>query len=148
MIDRELLPLALLYAEDREEIQGRTRLQKLVFLTQNESAQAEERLPGKYNYVPYDYGPFARDLYDDLDRLKSRKVIVEDPEKMEDGKIKYDYRLGPQADEYLAQVPKEKFEATLELAQKIKSTWNGKELPDLLDYVYSEYPNYAENSVL
>lgn len=148
MIDRELLPLALLYAEGGEEIQGRTRLQKLVFLTQKEFASAEDRLPGTYTYVPYDYGPFARDLYDDLDRLKDRKVIVEDPEMMEDDKIKYDYRLGPQADEYLAEIPEERFEAALELAQKIKSRWNGEELPELLDYVYSEYPEYAENSVL
>lgn len=148
MIDRELLPLALLYAESGEEIQGRTRLQKLVFLTQKEFTRAEDRLPGTYTYVPYDYGPFARDLYDDLDRLKDRKVIVEDPEEMEDGKIKYDYRLGPRADEYLAEIPEERFEAALELAQKIKSRWNSEELPELLDYVYSEYPEYAENSVL
>lgn len=148
MIDRELLPLALLKANDGEEVDGRTRMQKLVFLMQNEFDDAESRLPDTYTYVPYDYGPFARGLYDDLDRLKAKRVIEEDPIEMPDGTIKYDYRLGENAEEYLSNIPDQKFKDALEIAKKIKSDFNDEELPSLIDYVYNNYPDYAENSVL
>lgn len=148
MIDRELLPLALLRANDGEEIQGRTRMQKLVFLIQEEFEDAEHKLPETYTYVPYDYGPFARDLYDDLDRLKDRGVIEEERVEMADGTYKYNYRLTDQADGYLSNLPQQKFERTQRFAEQIKSEFNDIRLPELLDYVYSKYPQYAENSVL
>lgn len=148
MIDRELLPVALLQANGGEEIDGRTRMQKLVFLIQEEFEDADQQLPGTYTYVPYDYGPFARGLYDDLDRLKKEGVIEEKKTEMADGTIKYEYELSDQADNYLSQLPKKKLQRTLELAEQIKSKFNNTRLPELLDYVYSEYPEYAANSVL
>jgi len=148
MINRELLPIALLQANDGEKVDGRTRMQKLVFLIQEEFEDADRQLPGTYTYVPYDYGPFARSLYDDLDRLKKESVIEEKKTEMADGTIKYEYELTDQASDYLSQVPKQKLQRTLELAEQIKSDFNDTRLPKLLDYVYSEYPEYAENSVL
>lgn len=148
MIDRELLPLALLQANEYEEIQGRTRMQKLVFLIQEEFEDAERKLPDTYTYVPYDYGPFARELYDDLDRLREQDVIKEVREEMTDGTYKYNYALTDEADDYLSQLPEKELERTRRLAKQIKSEFNHTRLPDLLDYVYSEYPEYAENSVL
>ena len=148
MIDRELLPLALLQANEREEIEGRTRMQKLVFLIQEEFENADSRLPGTYTYIPYDYGPFARELYDDLDRLKERGVITEERVEMSDGTYKYNYRLTDEAEDYISRVQQEKLEKTRQLADQIKSEFNDTRLPDLLDYVYAEYPEYAENSVL
>ena len=148
MIDQELLPLAILKADDEGGVDGRTHMQKLVFLMQEESDDAASRLPDIYTYVPYDYGPFARELYDDLDRLKAKEVIEEGPIEMADSTIEYDYRLGEDADEYLRDIPDQKLERTLEIARRIKSGFNDEELPSLINYVYNEYPEYAENSVL
>ncbi len=147
MIERELLPLSLLMANSGEKIEGRTRMQKLVFLMQEEYNQAD-RLPGTYTYVPYDYGPFARDLYDDLDRLEEQGVIEEEREQMADGSYKYNYVLTDKANQYLSRFSEEELETTRRLAEQIKSEFNDTRLPKLLDYVYSEYPEYAENSVL
>jgi hypothetical protein len=36
----------------------------------------------------------------------------------------------------------------VEEAEEIKKKFNGMQLPELIDEVYSEYPEYAENSVL
>lgn len=146
MIDRQLLPLALLCASEGQEIRGRTRLQKMVFLIQKEFSDSDE-LPGEYNYIPYDYGPFAKKLYDDIDFLEERDVIDEDQETVDD-KVVYYYSLGSNADTYLDNWSQEEIERVLELAEEIKDRFNDVPLPALLDYVYSEYPDYAENSVL
>lgn len=146
MIDRQLLPLALLQASNDHKIRGRTRLQKMVFLIQEEFDT--DQLPGEYNYIPYDYGPFAKKLYEDLDHLEERGVVKEESETIEDDKVVYFYTLGPNADEYLSNWSQDELEDVLELAETIKDRFNDIPLPDLLDYVYSEYPEYAENSVL
>jgi uncharacterized protein YwgA len=148
MIDRELLPLALLKANNGHEIEGRTRLQKMIFLIQQEADEEGLQLPGKYQYVPYDYGPFARGVYDDLDRLKAKNVIQEEQTEMADGTIKYNYTLGSEAKKRLDEVPEEAQERVTEKAQEIKSEFNDMPLPDLIDYVYSRYPDFAQNSVL
>lgn len=147
MIDRQLLPLALLYANDEHEIQGRTRMQKLVFLIQEEFDDTSA-LPGEYNYIPYDYGPFAKKLYADLDYLKDRGFIKEATKTIEDGKVQYNYRLTPEGREHLEQQPGHKVDQILDLAEPIKREFNQQSLPQLLDYVYAKYPEYAENSVL
>jgi uncharacterized protein YwgA len=148
MIDRELLPLALLQAQEGEEIEGRTRLQKMVFLIQQETEAEGSDLPGKYDYVPYDYGPFARELYDDLDRLQEKDVIKEEQVEMRDGKIKYNYTLGPNASSYINNLPEHKIRQVQAKAEDIKERFNDKRLTKLIDIVYSEYPEYAKNSVL
>lgn len=147
MIDRQLLPLALLYANDGQQIQGRTRMQKLVFLVQKEFDDTSA-LPGEYNYIPYDYGPFAKKLYADLDYLKDRGYIRESTETIEDGKVQYNYQLTPEGREHIEQQPENKVNQILDLAEPIKQDFNRVSLPKLLDYVYSKYPDYAENSVL
>lgn len=146
MIDRQLLPLALLYANNTQEIQGRTRLQKLVFLIQKEFN--DSALPGKYNYIPYDYGPFAKKLYEDLDYLENRGFLKESKETIENGKVKYNYTLTPEGREHLEQRPDQKVDRVLQLAEMVKTEFNHLSLPELLDYVYTKYPDYAENSVL
>ena len=146
MIDRQLLPLALLRASEEQNIRGRTRLQKMVFLIQQQFGDTDE-LPGEYSYIPYDYGPFAKKLYDDLDFLEERGVITENRVTMDD-KVVYYYSLGQNADEYLNNWSSDEVDRVLDMAEHIKDQFNEVPLPSLLDYVYSEYPEYAENSVL
>ncbi|RNJ22669.1 DUF4065 domain-containing protein [Halosegnis longus] len=150
MIDRQLIPLTLLHASNEQEIEGRTRLQKMVFLIQQEFEERGEDLPGTYQYEPYDYGPFAKTLYDDIEYLEERDIIDESKETIaeEDGKVKYNYELGPRGEEILQEWPEEQVEIVLEVAERIKSDFNDIPLLTLLDHVYSEYPKYAENSVL
>jgi uncharacterized protein YwgA len=148
MIDRQLLPLVLMDANDEQPIEGRTRLQKMVFLMQQEFAERDEPLPGEYQYIPYDYGPFAKKLYDDIDDLSDRHVIDEDPETIEDGKVKYYYRLGRRGDDFLHEWPDSDVKRVRKVAERIKRDFNDMPLPQLLDHVYTQYPEYAENSVL
>ena len=148
---RKLLPLALMYANGGEPIEGRTRLQKMVFLLQKELRQREHFLvtePG-YDFIPYDYGPFSRDLYDDLDAMIDQQFVDDTEEPLRSGKVKYIYEIEGDGQE-LVESEAESWEDVseiLQIAREIKQEYNDMLLSDLIEFVYSEYPDYAERSV-
>lgn len=144
MHDRELLPLLLLEAEGKRAITGRTRMQKLVFLLQ----QHFEDTPGAYNYIPYDYGPFSRELYFDIDELVERGVIKETETQFGHDNVVYEYELGPRAETYLDRWSEGAKDELRKAASEIKSGYNQWNLRKLLEFVYEEYPEYASRSVL
>ncbi|MFC7229982.1 PadR family transcriptional regulator (plasmid) [Salinirubellus salinus] len=147
---RKLLPMALLHACGGDQIEGRTRLQKLVFLMEqelDEEAKTALNLPD-YNFIPYDYGPFSKALYDDLDSLEEDGLIRVEEEDMADGKVKYTYQLTDDGKSWVDQrLPQDAPNSVRERAEALKSEFNGVLLSDLIDTVYAEYPKYAENSV-
>lgn len=154
-IDRpEDLAFLLLYHAD--SIEGSTRLQKLFFLLQEESELAELHDEVKVDFRGYKYGPFTEevfDLVDFLEALGAVEVVDTDWENNHD-------REGVEASKYA-----EKKLIMTEKGQKIASELNGylddgteadlDELvnrynsmsqEDLLEYVYSQYPEYTKES--
>jgi len=148
---RKLLPLALMYANDGEPIEGRTRLQKMVFLMQQELEQRGQSgtIGTEYDFIPYDYGPFSKELYDDLDAMIDQEFVDDTEEPLRSGKVKYIYEIEGDGED-LVDSEKETWEdadAIMQLAQEIKEDYNDMLLSELIEYVYSEYPDYAERSV-
>lgn len=147
---RKLLPLALMYAGDGEPIEGRTRLQKLVFLMQKRLEETgEDPLQSDYyEFIPYDYGPFSKELYDDLDETMARNMVEDHEEDLGEDKVKYDYEIQDDGERWVRdQLSKEEAHRILELAEEIKDEYGDVSLSDLIDEVYSRYPKYAENSI-
>lgn len=145
-----MIPLALLYAGDGEPIEGRTRMQKLVFLMQQYLDERDEYsfTSEEYEFIAYDYGPFSKELYDDLDSLSEQGHIVDSEEELRDGKEKYDYEIQPTGVDVIEnRKDKEGAQEILQLAEDLKSQYNDVLLSELIDYVYSQYPKYAENSI-
>lgn len=148
---RKLLPLALMYANDGEPIEGRTRMQKMVFLMQKELEKRDHSgaVGLEYDFIPYDYGPFSKELYDDLDAMIEQEFVDDTEEPLQSGKVKYIYEI--EADgEKLVDSEAEKWndvDAIMQLAQEIKQEYNDVLLSELIEHVYSEYPDYAERSV-
>jgi uncharacterized protein YwgA len=141
---RELLPLTLLAAADGE-ISGRTRMQKLAFLLDEEELDDEDF----YKFVKYDYGPFSKQLLNDLDRLEREGVIEEEESKTFSGNRRYDYRLSDEfADsvERLAETDDEVAEI-VETARQVVREHNDKSIRALVEHVYDKHPKYKENSV-
>lgn len=160
---KKVLALALLYAAGGR-INGRTRFQKLAFL-------AEQRLENygihTYEFEAYDYGPFCKSLYDELDFLEEKGLIhcIEKPTY--GGDTRYDYKLtekgrqvfeqnlprdpentsGPDETDQLSESDKKLWQLYA-IARDVANEYNDVPISNLLDYVYSEYPKYAENSVL
>ena len=148
---RKFLPLALMYVDDQEPVEGRTRLQKMVFLLQKELEKRDELTTTgvKYEFVPYDYGPFSKDLYDDLDRMIEQRFVEDTEERLASGKVKYVYEIDAGGEDLVESQSKELAEAAdiVDLAREIKNQYNDVLLSELIEYVYSEYPDYAERSV-
>ncbi len=148
---RKLLPLALMYANDGEPIEGRTRLQKMVFLMQKELKQRDQSgaVGLEYDFIPYDYGPFSKELYDDLDAMIEQEFVDDTEEPLQSGKVKYIYEIENNGEELVGSESEswKDVDAIMQLAREIKKNYNDMLLSELIEYVYSEYPEYAERSV-
>ncbi|AKH98685.1 transcriptional regulator padr-like family protein (plasmid) [Halanaeroarchaeum sulfurireducens] len=146
-----MLPLALLYAHEEHQIDGRTRFQKLIFLMQMEGNLENLTPTDTYRFEPYDYGPFSSRLYDDLDAHIERGLIDDSKEKLdeEDDIVKYKYQLKPEGRDFVGEkISDGDIERIVQEAERIVREYGDIRLPDLIDIVYSKYPDYAENSVL
>lgn len=146
---RHLLPLVLLGVGDEAPVEGRTRLQKLMFLIQQRLEDQGGAIKWGYSFEPYDYGPFAKALYDDLDELQRRSLVKERERCLDDDVIQYDYVLTKDGGEYVREkLDNSHFDSLTITAESVKDEFNDMPLQQLIDYVYTEYPEYAENSVL
>lgn len=145
MEHKDLLPLALLYAADGQQVNGRTRLQKLAFLTQ----ERLEGVDGPFKFIPYDYGPFSKGLLDRLERLETRGHVEIDEELTYGGSKRYTYRL---TDDGADQIERPSFDSIerriLEEARAVVAEFDDVMLFELLDHVYDRHPKYKERSVL
>jgi len=148
---KRLIPLILAYVGDEEPIDGRTRLQKMVFVVQQKLAESGELNDHqRYEFFPYDYGPFSKELAESIDHMIEEGLIDEDEvEYDEDGSVKYFYELRPDGQELVEQeLGKTEIQTIVRDARSIKQKFNEDlSLPEVIDDVYSEYPEYAENSV-
>jgi uncharacterized protein YwgA len=148
---KRLIPLVLAYAGDEEPIEGRTRLQKMVFVMQQELVEEgvfqEEDL---YEFFAYDYGPFSKELAEAIDEMIEVGLLEEETKEYdEEGNLKYLYELQTEGRELAEQELDETAPAELlEKAQNLKQRYNDDlSLPEVIDEVYAEYPEYAEDSV-
>lgn len=66
-MDRQQIILAALAAAGENAMFSPVQVQKLFFLIDREAAQLVEG--PHFNFSPYDYGPFDRAVYDELDGL-------------------------------------------------------------------------------
>ena len=65
-----LVLLALLYTDGRDSVEGATRFQKLVFLTQEETD-----VPPQYDYHADRFGPSLPSVHASLDELQRRGLL-------------------------------------------------------------------------
>jgi uncharacterized protein YwgA len=152
----------LLYAPGKtgnigEPIVGRTRLMKLVFLLLKEGGLAED-VERATTFKPYKYGPFDPEVFDSIEALKELNIVeekVEPQSKIEDEMLEdidetYDadtvYRLTPQGIAKVERIVRQLPADVLRRISNYKSIYGDKPLIEVLHYVYSKYPKYAELS--
>jgi uncharacterized protein YwgA len=148
---KRLLPLALAYAGDKTPIDGRTRLQKMVFVMQQELGESDQlREDQGYEFFAYDYGPFSKELAEAIDQMIEAGLLSEEEVEYDDeGNVKYLYELRPEGQDIVEkELGQESVRDVFKQAQRIKQRFNDElSLPEVIDEVYAEYPEYAENSV-
>lgn len=144
MTNPYLLPLALLYVDNRREEDGVTRFQKLAFL-----AQEETELGQLFQFQEHKYGPFSKELYGALDELESRDLVRREKRSTRGGNEKIIYTItgrGQQVIKRHLDDGDENVDDVFEAANEIKRAYNDEPLERLLEYVYNKYPRYTGES--
>jgi type I restriction enzyme S subunit len=117
-----------------------TALMKYVFLLQMEGNAVQRRI---YHFIPYHYGPFAKDLYSDLEKLQEDGLVQMDQDAVED-KIKITLTKTERIAVVLAAIPED-------LKQDVKNiieSYGDLDHNALLGVVYEKYPAFTKNSRL
>lgn len=146
MLFRMIIPLLLLYGDKKTPLDGRTRVQKFVFLAQ------KQKLGDLYNFIPFNYGPYSKDLQNDVDELIAAGFITQLEQDLGDGKKRYVYRINPKGEELLASILaspewKEKAETMMTALEDVKRQYRGVSLERILHDIYTNYPEYASAKV-
>ena len=171
--------LLLLYVNNKQPIYGAIRLTKMMFLFEKEIAPvlkakglSADNLPG---FIAYNFGPFSKDVYEQVELFKGIKFIqvinikaeedmaeVDDLEEapFTDEISNYGYSLNNDGKYYKYQIlttgeryVKEKILPSINSEQEFVLSEFKKKITSLspkqiLKYVYTKYPEYAENSLI
>ena len=146
-LKRDKWILLLLYAVGA--VRGKTKLQKLIFLMQED---LKEHLPDEeyYDFKPYHYGPFSREILDDAEFMVFQGLIKVREEHME---VNGEELIMPIYE--LTEVGKKEAKKILEqLHRKIPSQilnnilrrmtyYNRLTAKKLTEIVHKSYPEYA-----
>ena len=139
-MDKESLLLAVL-APNGTLPYTPVQVQKLVFLIQKKLPTI---LSSKFNFQPYDYGPFDKEVYEKLENLKSSGMI--EISKSIDNNWKL-YSLTNeglvQGQEYLNRLIESEQQTIKDLSIFVKKL----SFSQLVSAVYKAYPEMKENSV-
>lgn len=137
MASRECVLIAIVAAAGDTGL-DRAQLQKAVFLVGEEF---DERLPSNfYHFRPYMYGPFAQEVYSDIERLYDGLVV-----EMLAGKLgRPCYRLAPNASTGLCALPKDLESG---IRQIVRWVTRMSSFDELVRAIYYLYPEQRENSV-
>lgn len=117
-----------------------TALMKYVFLFQMEGSASHRRL---YHFVPYHYGPFAKELYADLEKLQEEGLVRVESDPEEE-KTKITLADPARIDEELAALPDDLKQDVATIIE----TYGDLDHTALLNTVYEKYPAYARKSRL
>ncbi|QIB79066.1 hypothetical protein G3A49_13355 [Haloferax volcanii] len=140
----DLVPLALLRAMGGN-LQGKTRLQKLAFLLDEE--KLGDRLDA-YHFRKYDYGPFSKGLLEDIEDLEDKGLVDIHRSRTLGGNTRYDYEITDVGETIVSDIfSRGDASIILEDAEDIAVEYGDLPLRELIELVYEKFPEYKENSV-
>lgn len=106
--------------------------------------QEEKRIELGYGFVPYKYGPFSKEVYEDIERLEDELLITRTKSRrsVERQEITIDDESGDDVKAIITTIPEE----TRVIIKSLVEEYGSMRFEQLLDYVYNKYPHYAVNS--
>ncbi len=138
-IKKSDLILLLLNGDNKFPIDGITRFEKLVFLTQKEILDKWDNARMKFNFEADRFGPLATEIYDEIGFLKSIGMIKEEVEKK--------YEITDKGKRFLEMKTYQRVhEDVRKRISDLKEKHGRKKLDDLLLHVYSNYPEFTVKS--
>ncbi len=150
-LNRMDLLLLLLLADgnkgNNEPIEGKTRLQKQLFLSQKKLR--DHKIDKPYAFRPYFYGPYCKEIYSDIDLLKKDGVVKEEEKVDCFGGIVRVFSLTPQGiKEVQGLLRNSAIQAQYNIICEVKREFNAMSVVDLVDYTHEAYKEYATKSVV
>jgi len=143
MKDSQILPkrmhILLELMKISKGIQGKTKLQKMMFL-----AKEEFGIQHEYTFEKYNYGPYSFELSNDLKALESFGLIKIDKNAFDskglfEGKI-FIFNLTEEGELIVdKEITPKMLPETISKLQKLVDTWNKEPLQNIIKYVYSKY---------
>lgn len=134
--------LSLLYASgpkgNQVEPLDTIRIMKGLFITKQESGKPLENF---YNFEPYLYGPCSFEVYDDIQNLLGSGLVEENRPCYRS------YRLTQRGIVHAAGIWGGLPSGMGDLLTKTKNLILSQTFSEMLNYVYSRWPDYAERSV-
>lgn len=144
-----------------KEIWGKSRVVKLLFLMSKEY-RFDKYVNDFYSHYAYNYGPFDRVIYEDIEVLKQYGIVDERKprqkkkcseeeidERDSEEKVDSVYSLTEKGEKFadvLIKSIKGKDSTLIKEINDLKSKYGYMPLKKLLKYIYSQYPEYAKNS--
>lgn len=126
--DALLLLASLLHYN--KPIQGRTRLQKIVFLLKTVYG-----IPFSFSFRPYYYGPYSDELSNLMSFLNAINFTEERAEFLEPGIIRFNYILTERGKKYIENVENNLDKETLEIIEKLKESIKELSIQDTLTLI-------------
>lgn len=143
-----LLSLVAQRQARRPEPVGVTSLMKYAFLAQQEGAVLHQPASHLYDFVPYHFGPFAKEVYADLEALEAagwltiHRASDDDPDAPE----RLEISLSPERTEAVETAVAELSAAEQADLSEVIATYGDLAHNELLNVVYANHPAYARRS--
>lgn len=139
-IKRTDIVLLLLYGDNAYPIDGNTRFEKLIFLTQKEIIDKWDIIMSSpFNYQADRFGPMATEMYDEIAYLKENGMLEEFG--------KNQYRITEKGKRFVEKIIAKRVpQKIIEAIDAKKRAYDRTDLINLLRYVYEKYPDYTEKS--
>ncbi|MBF5093190.1 hypothetical protein F1643_00640 [Azospirillum sp. INR13] len=139
-MNREEIVLAALAAGGENAIFEPVHVQKLLYIIDREAPH----LTGgpHFNFAPYDYGPFDKEVYDTLDRLNCQNTV----NIMNNGRYRI-YTLNGNGYQVGRNILAQTSPATQKYLQELAYWVKSLPFEKLVSAIYSRYPEMRANSV-
>jgi type I restriction enzyme S subunit len=141
LTERQKLLLGVLYYHNtvRKVAPPVTVVMKNMFLLQE-----EQKVPLGYRFVPYKYGPFSKEVYEDLEVLEKEMLVIRSKRSkiVERQETAIDEEAVDEVKQILETLPQDKRQALDEVMKRYASMG----FEQLLGYVYTKYPQFTIES--
>lgn len=137
-MNKEQRDAILFVFDSMEEIFGKTFIQKLFFVMEKEK-QISLNL---FQYAPYNYGPFSKELSEAINELIEEGLIKET--KIEDYYLYQITEKGKAEARSQDTIPLNKQKVINQICQYVKKF----KIKDLIRHIYQKYPETTVNSLL
>lgn len=145
-VPRSIYILLILYADNGTAIKGKLRLEKMVFLLDQTIRSKRLHIADRlYDFRAYSFGPFSEEVYDDIELLKDLN-LAEISGSEEDPTYQITDKGKNLVEKMIQQgvIPS----SLLSEVENIKRKWNRANLYSLLKYIYKNYREFTQKSLI